>query len=215
MKHDEAVKWMQDVAARSVQVNSHRDVSGLFAEADAAIKAALPSHHSLVKRWDPLCSDVLGLVHVNNSAGVLGAFAVFQAAAKIAADGKLGSALESVRVETLSDLLDQADTLLRAFHIVAAAVVAGGALETHLRRLCDANGLAWTGEGSISKYEGALAIARNAGSEIISKTDGAVVKGWGSIRNDAAHDPINFKHTADEVRLMVDGIRQFLARTTP
>jgi hypothetical protein len=38
-------------------------------------------------------------------------------------------------------------------------------------------------------------------------------KAWCGLRNEAAHDPGNFKRTKEEVKLMIEGIRQFIART--
>ena len=60
----------------------------------------------------------------------------------------------------------------------------------------------------------AIARVRNAGNEIYSATEGKNVTAWGGRRNDAAHKPTEFKASAEEVRLMIEGIRQFVARTT-
>ncbi len=69
------------------------------------------------------------------------------------------------------------------------------------------------GAGSIEKYDGAIAQERNAGTvEVYSATDSKSIKAWGGHRNEAAHHPTNFKHSPEEVRLMVAGIREFLAR---
>ena len=51
------------------------------------------------------------------------------------ADGKLDRAYIAVRLETCGDVLDQAELLLNKGHLVAATVLAGGALETHLNSL--------------------------------------------------------------------------------
>jgi hypothetical protein len=68
--------------------------------------------------------------------------------------------------------------------------------------------------GSVSKYEGTIAQERKAGRDILSATDGKQVSSWGGMRNDAAHDPVKFgmDRTVPEVRIMVEGIRQFVAR---
>lgn len=96
----------------------------------------------------------------------------------------------------------------------AAAVIAGGALETHLHDLCVRNGITWNGEGSVTKYNDAIAQARNAGNRIYSATDGKSVTSWGGRRNDAAHKPAEFDGTQAEVRTMIDGIRQLVGKTT-
>lgn len=136
---------------------------------------------------------------------------LFDAGRKLLLEGRLESLVAGVQAATIEELLEQADDLLARKYIVAASVVAGGALETHLRHLCDRHGIAISGDGSLSKYNDALAQARNAGTEITSKTQTALVKGWGGIRNDAAHDPSAFAHDAGAVRSMIDGIRSFMA----
>jgi len=121
--------------------------------------------------------------------------------------------IDGVRAETVSEVLDLADGLLSANHALAAAVLAGGALETHLLHLCVRNNLTWTGEPSIGKYDGAVAQARNEGTvTVYSATDSKVIGSWGGIRNDAAHHPTKFARGVDDVRRMVDGIREFMAR---
>ncbi len=137
---------------------------------------------------------------------------IFTAAHEILRSGRLSSLIEGIRAETVAELLDQAKTLASGGYQVAAVVIAGGALETFLLHLCNRNKLTWQGDGSISKYEGALAQARNSGTEIISATDCKQVIAWGGIRNDAAHSPATFKRSEEQVDLMVEGIRQFIAR---
>jgi hypothetical protein len=127
--------------------------------------------------------------------------------------GRLHGIIEGVQAETVSEVLAQADSLVASGHALAATVLAGGALETHLLHLCTRNGLGWNGDGSIAKYDGAIAQARNNGVVRVYETiDTHLIGGWGSMRNTAAHDPTNYRRTVDEVRGMIDGIRQFIAR---
>lgn len=123
------------------------------------------------------------------------------------------SLVEGIKADTVGECLDVAETLLGAKHVVAATVVAGGALEVHLRHLCSRFGVSWSGSGSIEKYNQALAQARNNGTPTILNTDTKSVTARGERRNDAAHGPVNFTGTAEEIRLMIEGIRQFVART--
>jgi hypothetical protein len=138
---------------------------------------------------------------------------VVKAALRILEGGHLGTILDGVRADTVVELLDQAEALLPKY-TVAAAVIAGGALETHLLHLCSRASIVPAGDGSIGKYDGAVAQARNQSPPgVYSTTDSKLVGGWGGIRNDAAHSPTTFTLTADDVRLMIEGIRQFVART--
>lgn len=71
------------------------------------------------------------------------------------------------------------------------------------------------GDGSISKYDGAIAKARNDGTTTVySVTDGKLVTAWGGIRNEAAHTPAEFNRSVDEVRRMIAGIRELMARAS-
>src|SRR5581483_12415080 len=125
-------------------------------------------------------------------------------------DGRIRNLVDAVRIETEDDLLDQAQVLLKGNYVAAAAVIAGGALEAHLRHLATKNGLTVAGDGSISKYDAAISQARNAATAFVyPATDSKLVTGWGGIRNDAAHDPGSFNRSQDDVRRMIEGIREF------
>lgn len=153
-----------------------------------------------------------GMVRAN---AIISARAIFQSALSQLKQGRLKTLVKSVQAETVGELLEQAAFLLNEDKRVAATVIAGGALETHLRHLCAQHGLAWKGDGSISKYDGAIAQERNqTGREIYSATDTKNVGAWGGLRNEAAHNPTTFQHSAEEVRILIESIRQFIARTS-
>ncbi len=120
---------------------------------------------------------------------------------------------DGVRAETVGEVLDQAEQLLSKNHLVAATVLAGGALETHLRRLCDRSSIMWSGNGGIGAYNDAIGKARNDGTaNVYSASEQKQITAWGGLRNDAAHDPTTFAAPKDAIRRMVDGIRDFLVR---
>jgi hypothetical protein len=194
------------------------------AEAQSALQSIFPAGHALHTNWAAIferaktykLGSVPGGVALPESYArvhFFSALGVIEAGASLLKGGHLRSLMDGLRAETVSEVLDQANALLAARHPVAAAVLAGGALETHLLHLCQRNHLTWVGEGSIAKYDGAIAKARNDGPvEVYSATDTKQVVAWGGIRNDAAHDPTKFTRTPEAVKLMVDGIRQFIAR---
>lgn len=195
-------------------MNAHqmRAFQAWMSEAEAAIDGVFPPTHAIRTRWGKAEAS---LEPFNDNTYVVGdaVIGVFQAALSILRSDCLGSLLDVVRVETEAGLLDQAETLLKANHKVAAAVIAGGALEAHLRSLCAKFGLTVGGDGSISKYDGAIAKARNDGvATVYSATDSKLVGGWGGIRNDAAHDPGAFSRSKEDVRRMIEGIREFISR---
>lgn len=139
-------------------------------------------------------------------------------AAQAILESGAASLVDGVRAETVVEVLDQAADLNRGPSPapVAAAVLAGGALETHLRHVCDRAGLlgGLTGHGSIEKYKGLLDQARNAGNEIISKGDAKQITAWADDRNLAAHTPTKFAKGTEAVALIIEGIRQFITRTS-
>jgi hypothetical protein len=183
-------------------------------QAESAIKRVFPPGDPLVARWDANFVQATkgSSYHLTDQRTVATAKAIFKAAHDMLKQGRLSSFIEGIRAETVGDLLDQAETLVAEGYQVAAAVIAGGALETCLLHLCQRNGLQWQGTGAIAAYEAALAQSRKAGKEVISGSYGQQVIAWGKDRNEAAHQPADFKKTKDEVRLMIGGIRQFVAR---
>jgi hypothetical protein len=91
--------------------------------------------------------------------------------------GRLSSRVAGIQAETVDEVLEQSAALNSDKHTVAAAVLAGGALETHLRHLCLRAGLSWPGEGSIEKYNSAAGKACKAGRELYSTNYGKLVTG--------------------------------------
>jgi hypothetical protein len=127
--------------------------------------------------------------------------------------GEVESPVWTGAVSTCEDVLSQSGRLLQDGFRVAATVLAGGALETHLRRLCLRYSLQWTGDGSIQKYNDAIAQNRNnSGVAPYDQTIGKQITAWGGLRNDAAHDPTSFesKHAESTVDAMIRGIIDFL-----
>ncbi len=179
-------------------------------EAGSALASVYPIGHPLRKDWDRFVESTKrpaeAMPHLTG---------VLKAATNMVRDGRLGTLIEAVRAETVDELLDQATILVASKHLVAATVIAGGALETHLRHLVSNNALVVQGEGSIAKYDSAIAKARKDGTaNVYSSLDSKMVTVWGGMRNDAAHKPGDFDRSADDVRRMIEGTREFVARTS-
>lgn len=231
----EILQWLEELVARDIakehrqtgfpagsrtvkSVDVHYDVSAAttwITEAQAALEAGFPRAHAVLKRWEAVAGALPEKPHLVSYPDTVDALrAVVVAARDQVKAGRLGSFADAVRAETVSELLDQADTLCSAGDVIAATVIAGGALETHLLHLCTRHNIPFAGDGSISSYEGAIAKARNAGTiTLYDKSDSKHVTAWGGMRNDAAHDPLNFTRAKADVSLMIEGIRQFVSRT--
>ncbi|VTR91820.1 HEPN domain protein OS=Acinetobacter baumannii 1437282 GN=J537_0900 PE=4 SV=1 [Gemmata massiliana] len=227
MKTADYLKWYEDLLARFGSIPQlHDSFQGIVtswyedrganawtAEAASALASVFLPNHPIRQSWDRLSANLQPSMARGGSLEEMAG--VFQAAVQQLRDNRLSHLLDAIRAETEDELLDQAATLLGAKHVLAAAIIAGGALETHLRHLVGKAGLTVSGDGSISKYDGAIAKARNDGTATVySPTDSKLVTGWGGIRNDAAHTPTTFSRSAEEVQRMIDGIREFIARTS-
>jgi hypothetical protein len=223
--------WLDDLLKRGESVPLFNDfyreqVAALawLGEAESAMASVFPIGHPIRVMWQRVVDRAstysfgTGAMKTQISALYAGEhfnqlLGVVKAGGEVVRSGRLRGLLDGVRAETVSEVLDQAQGLLTAHHTVAATVLAGGALETHLRHLCVRNNLSWPGEGSIAKYDAAVAQARNAGiATVYSATDSRLIGGWGGMRNDAAHDPVAYRRGEEDVRRMIEGILEFVAR---
>jgi hypothetical protein len=214
MKTSDLLAWFRELEGRSSALGG----SPIYAtqmwlcEAHSALEAVLPPSHVCRRDWEKIESNSTNLLTNNVSINLL--ISVFMIASKLLRQGRLGSLIDAVRAETEDELLDQASELLGANQLVAATVIAGGTLETHLRHLIAKYGLTVTGTGSINAYNCEIARARNNGlTTNITAADTSQVTSWGQMRNDAAHDPGKFNGTKEQVDLMIRGIRSFITRT--
>jgi hypothetical protein len=99
----------------------------------------------------------------------------------------------------------------------AAAVIAGGALETHLLGLVERFGIGWKehGDRGIATYNNAIAAYRkkNAGALLYAAATTDLISGWAKMRNDAAHEPLVAakKYSPEQIKQMIDGVRVLIA----
>ena len=124
--------------------------------------------------------------------------------------GWLESLTEVVHAQTFSDVLDQAVELNEKSYKDAAAVIAGAALETHLRLLAGKYGVDTTlPSGRPKKADALNADLVKAGAYVTIQQKS--VTAWLGIRNAAAHGEYD-KYTESQVRQLVDAIRDFISR---
>jgi len=130
------------------------------------------------------------------------------------ASGWLTRVKALVAEEFFADFLEMAAHLLDQGFKDAAAVLAGGTLEEHLRRLATATGIA-TSEPKDGKDVPRKANALNSelrAKDRYSLLDNKSIGSWLDLRNNAAHGHYN-KYTAAQVEIMIAGVRDFVART--
>jgi hypothetical protein len=106
------------------------------------------------------------------------------------------------------------DVTAKQLGLAIAAFLAGAALEDALRRLCDANGLAYDSQRStIAKLQAVLyQPAKNI--EVISQSENKQITPWGDTRNKADHGKFS-EITQTEVVTMIIGVRAFIDKHLP
>lgn len=119
---------------------------------------------------------------------------------------------ELIHAELFSDFLEMADFLLSEGYKDAAAVMGGGTLESHLRKLCDKNKIDVdiSSNGNTRPKKADQLNADLAKKKIYSVLDQKNVTAWLGLRNSAAHAKYN-DYTKDHVGNMLQGIRTFIA----
>ncbi len=128
-------------------------------------------------------------------------------------DGYLSSITELVHGTIFNDFLEMSAYLLEEGYKDAAAVIAGGTLESHLRQLCIKSGLAI--EQSTSKGGTCPKKASKMNDELgkiaYSLFDQKNVTAWLDLRNNAAHGKYT-EYSSEQVNLLIEGIRDFIKR---
>lgn len=233
MTEDELETWLAELVDRKLPTFSetmiavgHRTAGATryrqgpatewLTDGHAALVRNFPAGDPILTSWAKATRDLeKGPQHAKMPSTIDAAAGVLRSALAQVRGKRTRSIVDEARVSTIDEVLEQAEELASAAP-VAAAVLCGGALETHLRHLCDRHGLTWAGAGSITNYSKAIAAARNTGTCTVlwEKTTTKRIEAWGGMRNDAAHDPTKFanEHDARDVRRMIEDVRSFLER---
>lgn len=125
--------------------------------------------------------------------------------------GYMRSIAEVIHAEMFSDFLDMAEHLLDSSFKDPSAVLVGGVLEEHLRKLCIKNSLPITeADGSPKKADSMN--AELSKTTVYNKLDLKSITAWLDLRNKAAHGKYN-EYSKEQVVLMLQGVRDFIART--
>lgn len=127
---------------------------------------------------------------------------VFRAAKADYEGGYLFELDALISAEVIDDVLEQAQELLAAKYVGPSCVVAGVALETTLKKLCDKNSIA---HAKLDRMNADLAKVGvyNVGVQ-------KQVTAWAHWRNDAAHGTWT-TFTEQDVADMIKGVKRFIA----
>lgn len=119
-----------------------------------------------------------------------------------------------VHAAVFDDLLAQADYFVSDGYTLPAAVVAGAALEEHLRQLAAKQGVALSRpgkRGSEPKKASELNDELHK-AQAYTQVDWRRVQVWLDLRNEAAHGKPEFQQrTEQDIRPMIDGVRALIA----
>jgi hypothetical protein len=127
--------------------------------------------------------------------------------------GYLKSLGELVHGELFSDFLDMAQHLFDETYVDAAAVIAGGSLEEHLRQMCKKEDISLEYTDGKGKLRRRMMDDMNnhlAKANAYSAARKGIVNSWIGLRNAAAHAQY-MTYTKEEIQLMITGIRDFVA----
>ena len=121
-----------------------------------------------------------------------------------------GISLErKVQIDTVSDFLEQANTLLNSsgVHPAAPCMIIGASLEEFLRNWVEEANLKINGSSSIDSYAKAL-----KEEDLINKQDYKDITSWAGLRNDAAHG--KWSEVSDKIRIaiMLEGVNLFMRK---
>jgi hypothetical protein len=95
-----------------------------------------------------------------------------------------------------------------------AAVLIGGVLEEHLRKLCEKNEVntqVANANGDLRPKRADTMNADLAKAGVYSSADQKGITSWLDLRNNAAHGHYN-KYTAEQIELLLQSVRSFIVR---
>lgn len=138
-------------------------------------------------------------------------FGVIKSLYKDISSGYLEDVSELIHGELFADFLEMADHLLKEGYKDAAAVIAGSALESHLRQLCIKNDIDTEDTRNSHPKKTDKLNAELAKEDVYKKYDQKSVTAWLDFRNDAAHGHYD-EYRKEQIAIMIKGIRDFIAR---
>ncbi|MDF1530025.1 MAG: hypothetical protein P1R74_12965 [Sedimenticola sp.] len=129
--------------------------------------------------------------------------------------GWLNSTRSLISADIFGDFLEMAEHLLEEKYKDPAAVLAGSALEQHLKNLALSNGVKTTydhnGKEAPKKADVLNADLVKAG--VYTKTDQKSITSWLDIRNNAAHGKFA-EYNDEQVKFMLMAISEFMGRVS-
>jgi hypothetical protein len=117
---------------------------------------------------------------------------------------------EIYHADIFNDFLEMGEYLLSEGYKDAAAVMIGGVIEDHLRKLCLKNSIQILKPDS-SHIKMNQLVTDLYSQNVISRSDNKNLIAWLEIRNNAAHADYS-KYNEENVNIMLQGVREFITR---
>lgn len=164
------------------------------------LKSVFGEESLFFKDW-----ETLGNQHSNKTPEARSCLAIIQSAKENYEKGYIFDQKALIEANLLGSALQQAEDLFSNKYLQAAAIVAGVALETHLKSLCEQKAIVITeANPGIQAYNQGLYKAK-----VYSQPQMQEIATWGSIRNAAAHGNWG-EFTKDHIDMMIKGVTRFL-----
>lgn len=206
-----ALTQIDDVLREWSRVQRHMD--NFEDEDELPERAIIARMRAVVKRLAPPGSAYISVVHSqygNYYDEMLDLAGTVQALRADYEADCLQSFQELLNAQLCSDFLGMAEYVLQDERLKQpAAVLAGGVLEEHLRKLCKKHGIATIANGKPKKADTMNSELRAAGCYGLNEQKQIVA--WLGIRNSAAHAKYD-EFDEDQVRTMIDGLRGFTSK---
>lgn len=191
--------------AEDLNYHSTVDQIEIYASLVAAIERLAPAGTTY---YD---SAVAAIKHygANNKAAIPVLVGICKALLTAYKSGYLHKIEDLIHADLFADFLDMGEYLLREGYKDAAAVIVGGVLEEHLRKLCLRHSIGITTTKGPKKADAMNADL--AKQNVYNVLDQKNTTAWLDLRNRAAHAKYG-EYTLDQVQLALQGIRDFIAR---
>lgn len=211
-QYDEIRKQVEHDDLSGGSDETARRVMRLCTRTIAAAERLLPRDSAYARQAEEAVKRHPRSGQIQNPGGViLRLLDVLRAFSEDVEDGFIQELEASINAGVFNDFLEMAEHVLAEIHGTAAAVIAGFTLEEHLRKMCIAHEIPLTASNGRRKTAETLNTDLSKAGVYAGKSEGKEVTAWIGRRNEAAHGQHD-KFTNEQVALMIEGIRVFLAR---
>ena len=212
MNTDNILRQLDSVVERRAYSGTKltsRQITSLITSAQATIERLSPANSAYLSK----CNSVLGQEYSIDYSDVDKLEDLMGIVDALRADYAAGGLLpvqELIRAEVFDDFLEMAQHLLETNYKDPAAVLIGGVLEQHLRKLCAKSAVPIEIDGNPKRAESMNSDLALKG--VYNKLDQKSVTSWLDLRNKAAHAEYE-KYSPQQVQIMLLGVRDFVSRT--